>query len=267
MADRKPPSPEVELLVLTASRRRCCLCYGLNGDLEVKQGQLAHLNRDPSDSSAENLAFLCLPHHDWFDTKPSQSKGATTAEAKHYREELYKELQRRDESETSRRAPEMGHGRPLTASTPPPGPTPFKSIDVIDERLHLRWIIRVPPEQWLTQVKPKDLTPAGLMRILDGPFHAVPSCNERLEEYRRGYGLKRGMPVLGMRCLGCKADLFKIAEHDEESRDAMAWWVMAQALAELQRMHRSGTRIEGPRVVLERPLYWENMLPPGASPG
>ena len=62
--------------------RRCCICYGLNHDLSIKQGQLAHVNRDPSDSSADNLAFTCLVHHDWFDTRTSQSKGATIEEAK-----------------------------------------------------------------------------------------------------------------------------------------------------------------------------------------
>jgi hypothetical protein len=65
----------------------------------MKQGQLAHLNRDPSDSSADNLAFLCLEHHDWFDTRTSQSKGPTIEEAKHYREKLYNELKRRDEAD------------------------------------------------------------------------------------------------------------------------------------------------------------------------
>lgn len=109
---RVAPSPEVELQVLLSSRRRCCLCYGLHGDLRVKQGQLAHLDRNPANSSADNLAFMCLEHHDWFDTKPSQSKRATPEEAKHYREKLYDELRRQDQDEANAEAaatlPEVG---------------------------------------------------------------------------------------------------------------------------------------------------------------
>ena len=98
-AGRVAPSSEVELQVLLSSRRRCCICFGLHRDLSVKQGQLAHIDRNPANSAADNLAFMCLQHHDWFDTKPSQSKGVPPPEAKHYREELYNELRRRDEAE------------------------------------------------------------------------------------------------------------------------------------------------------------------------
>ena len=70
------------------------MCFGLHGDLTVTQGQIAHLNGDRSDSSVENLAFMCLPHHDWFDSKPSQSKGGNPEEAKHYRKELYAALRK-----------------------------------------------------------------------------------------------------------------------------------------------------------------------------
>jgi hypothetical protein len=69
--------------------------------LKVKQGQIAHLNRDRSDSDGENLAFMCLEHHDWFDSKTSQSKGASIEEARMHRKELYDELRRRDEAEVN----------------------------------------------------------------------------------------------------------------------------------------------------------------------
>jgi hypothetical protein len=95
---RKPLSPNVELLVLANSRRRCCFCFGLYQDVSVKQGQIAHLDRDSGNSEADNLAYICLPHHDWFDARFRQSKGATTAEAKCFREKLYAEFRRRDET-------------------------------------------------------------------------------------------------------------------------------------------------------------------------
>jgi hypothetical protein len=57
--------------------------------LGIKDGQIAHVDRDASNSRIENLAFLCLQHHDQYDTRRSQSKGFTEAELLHYRANLY----------------------------------------------------------------------------------------------------------------------------------------------------------------------------------
>jgi len=67
---------------LTKSRRRCALCFYHDNDAGVKEGQIAHIDRDSSNSSEGNLIFLCLPHHDKYDSKPSQSKGLQPNEAK-----------------------------------------------------------------------------------------------------------------------------------------------------------------------------------------
>ncbi|MCX6926179.1 MAG: hypothetical protein NT154_23675 [Verrucomicrobia bacterium] len=85
------PKP-VETQVLTASQRKCCLCYYLTGNRLHRKGQLAHLNHDRSDSNFDNLAYLCLEHHDELDSRPSQSKGFTTEEVRTYRDRLYREL-------------------------------------------------------------------------------------------------------------------------------------------------------------------------------
>lgn len=74
--------------VLTASRRRCCICFGLRQDDAEKKGQIAHLDGDPAKNTVENLAFLCLEHHDQYDSRTSQSKGLTTEEVRRYRTEL-----------------------------------------------------------------------------------------------------------------------------------------------------------------------------------
>jgi uncharacterized coiled-coil protein SlyX len=79
----------IETEVLRRSGRRCCLCFGLCRDFEVKQGQIAHLDRDSANTTIENLVFLCLEHHNQYDTRTSQSKGLTIQEVKAYREELY----------------------------------------------------------------------------------------------------------------------------------------------------------------------------------
>ena len=80
-------STQTEVFVL--SRRRCCVCYGLNHDAAVKKGQLAHLDGNPSNNVLDNLAYLCFDHHDELDTKPSQSKGLTVLEVRRYRNDLY----------------------------------------------------------------------------------------------------------------------------------------------------------------------------------
>jgi hypothetical protein len=88
MARKKTPT-EIELEVITKSRRRCCICYGLNRDESIKKGQIAHLDRDATNYNFDNLAYLCLEHHDDYDSRTSQSKGWSDKEAKVYRNELY----------------------------------------------------------------------------------------------------------------------------------------------------------------------------------
>jgi hypothetical protein len=60
---RKRTPPDVEVSVLEQSRRRCALCFYLDGDLNEKHGQLAHLDGDRTNYAEENLAFLCIEHH------------------------------------------------------------------------------------------------------------------------------------------------------------------------------------------------------------
>ena len=88
MANRKKIPPEIVADITTASRRRCCICFGLKQDNTEKKGQIAHLDHDPSNNEPDNLAFLCFDHHDQYDTPPSQAKGLTIEEVKRYRTEL-----------------------------------------------------------------------------------------------------------------------------------------------------------------------------------
>lgn len=87
---RLPASIETEILIL--SHRRCCLCFYLSKICDVQKGQIAHLNGNPSDNRLENLVWLCLNHHDEFDSKTSQSKGLTQGEVREWRDRLYKEI-------------------------------------------------------------------------------------------------------------------------------------------------------------------------------
>ena len=87
MARRSVPK-DTQGEVLAACRRRCAICFGLNRDTAIKTGQIAHLDRDAANPSLDNLVFLCLEHHDQFDSKTSQSKGLSSEEVRRFRQEL-----------------------------------------------------------------------------------------------------------------------------------------------------------------------------------
>jgi hypothetical protein len=86
---RKDFPIEVQLEILLKCRRTCALCYYLEGELNWKPGQLAHIDRDPSNVSKENAAYLCMPHHDEYDSERSQTKKFLPAELKACQEQLY----------------------------------------------------------------------------------------------------------------------------------------------------------------------------------
>ena len=90
---RQRTTPNDELVVLDKSRRRCALCFHINGDQTEKHGQIAHLDENPSNSIEENLVFLCLPHHSVYDSTTSQHKNYTVAEVKKAREALYRTVE------------------------------------------------------------------------------------------------------------------------------------------------------------------------------
>lgn len=86
---RKKIPDTVDTGLLVKSRRRCCLCVGLNFDLSVKSIQRAHIDHDPSNNDLDNLAALCFEHHDQYDTKRRLSKNITEDELKYHRDRLY----------------------------------------------------------------------------------------------------------------------------------------------------------------------------------
>lgn len=89
---RENTKSKIELEVMVKSRRRCAFCFGLDCDTSVKKGQIAHIDQNSSNSARENLVFLCLSHHDEYDSRTSQSKGLSKNELKHYRAILYEYL-------------------------------------------------------------------------------------------------------------------------------------------------------------------------------
>ena len=87
---KRPPIPDAtQTELFTKSGRRCAICFALQGDAEMKAGQIAHLDHDPTNNKFENLCFACQPHHDQYDSKTSQTKGLTEHEVRSYRDKLY----------------------------------------------------------------------------------------------------------------------------------------------------------------------------------
>jgi hypothetical protein len=74
----------VETQVLLTSRRRCALCFGLDGDTTEKEGQVAHVDRNPSNVELANAAWLCTKHHARYDSRSRQTKGHTLEELRAY---------------------------------------------------------------------------------------------------------------------------------------------------------------------------------------
>jgi hypothetical protein len=91
-SSRKQFPATVVTAVLTASRRRCALCYGLDGDTTEKEGQIAHVDRDASNALESNAAWLCTRHHARYDTRSRQTKGHMPNELIAYRTMLHEQM-------------------------------------------------------------------------------------------------------------------------------------------------------------------------------
>ncbi len=91
---RRRLSTKEEKEVLLKSARRCSICFGLHRDFSVKKGQIAHIDRDSNNSRPENLVYLCLDHHNEYDSKSRQSKGFTILEVLTYKNALYDKAHR-----------------------------------------------------------------------------------------------------------------------------------------------------------------------------
>ena len=93
-AEKRASIPDSTVFsVLLKCRRRCCLCVGLDGDGAIKRGQIAHIDHDRTNPKEENLAFLCLSHHDEYDSTPRQSKKLTEGEVREYRDRLHRQIE------------------------------------------------------------------------------------------------------------------------------------------------------------------------------
>lgn len=92
MPRRKTIADAVQASVLIKCKRRCCLCSFLHDDLNVRDGQIAHIDRDSTNAAEDNLAYLCFDHHNKYDTRQSQGKNLTPLELRHALDDLHQRV-------------------------------------------------------------------------------------------------------------------------------------------------------------------------------
>lgn len=88
MGNRKAIPTNIVDSLFALCRRRCCMCYSLERDNKIKHVQIAHIDRDASNNAIENLAALCLEHHNQYDSVMRQSKNYAPGELQRYKLEL-----------------------------------------------------------------------------------------------------------------------------------------------------------------------------------
>ncbi|MFQ2400731.1 hypothetical protein [Aeromonas dhakensis] len=98
---RKSIPLAVQTQLLEKSRRRCALCFGINNDTREQIGQIAHLDQNNTNPALENLVWLCLHHHNAYDSSTSQSKNYIYNEIKMHRDNLYAFIENQRTSQLS----------------------------------------------------------------------------------------------------------------------------------------------------------------------
>jgi hypothetical protein len=59
MGKIRPKNKQNELQILVRNKRACCVCHSSNGPIHIH-----HIDGDPAHLALDNLAVLCIPHHD-----------------------------------------------------------------------------------------------------------------------------------------------------------------------------------------------------------
>lgn len=89
---KKESPPKIPLTVVnslfTSCHRVCALCWALERDGRAKEGQIAHIDRVNTNHKLANLCWLCLFHHNRYDTKMNQSKNFDKGELIRYKKDV-----------------------------------------------------------------------------------------------------------------------------------------------------------------------------------
>ena len=81
---------DVRAEILIRSKRICAFCFWFHNDSSVKlRGQIAHVDRNPSNSELENGVYLCKEDHDEYDMTSNRSQRLSPAELKQARANVH----------------------------------------------------------------------------------------------------------------------------------------------------------------------------------
>lgn len=141
----------------------------------MKQGQIAHIDHNPANRKYQNLVFLCLPHHDQYDSTTSQSKNFTAGEVRKYRTELDNHLR----SEKAVPWPEFPLTDASRGGAAPPKPS---SPEVYDRRIV---IYRAFREFVLTALRSAEVSLQDLGHFAEATDEALFVCGPEVSEYLR----------------------------------------------------------------------------------
>ena len=215
MRKRKSFPADIEDTILIKCKRRCALCVGLDSDFGRKTGQIAHIDRDSSNASLENAAYLCTKHHDEYDSVPSQTKRFTPGELKAYQANLYEILESPDWWRMTSRVVRHGKGRNRSKSG--------TSLEVYERRLPIyRTTI-----QFIRDVV-KDLNPElkAIFQFNTDTEEAMFLFDETVAEYLWDM-YKKALRLRTIRALKLRGEM---KNHEElvQEETALAVWFTSQ---------------------------------------
>ncbi|WP_222424612.1 HNH endonuclease family protein, partial [Yersinia mollaretii] len=94
MTTRRHIPVHIQSNVIHNSAGRCVICYGLRQftDPRYPHVQIAHIDKNNENNAEDNLALLCMPCHNMYDSTLKQGKNYTTQNIKRWRNELYDDV-------------------------------------------------------------------------------------------------------------------------------------------------------------------------------
>lgn len=98
MSARKTISLNVQSNIQVNSGGRCVICYGTKTftDPRYPNTQIAHIDKNNENNNEDNLALLCIPCHNLYDSTLRQGKNYTQETVKRWRNELYEDVKNRN---------------------------------------------------------------------------------------------------------------------------------------------------------------------------
>lgn len=213
MARKRIPRA-VQHAVLIKCRRRCALCFYFETDTRTKDGQIAHVDRNPENNAEENLVFLCLEHHDKYDTKPSQSKSFQPEEVRTAKDEL--------ENAVKKDLPALVRGS-VSGERPTPRKVAGVSIEIYERRYPIYAAFR---NFVLSLFRYEEMREEDLKAFVDGTANALFLFGDDIDKYlnevyRKAMAVRRAQRTIA------RSD--RISEQQwqraiEKEEDLMLWF-------------------------------------------